>query len=927
MVLIPTRWPCLSSSFKLFTLLFVATTALLAQTGKGTVSGTVFDSRSGRGVVGASIAINGQSDGRTLTDAQGKYVISLSPGTYTLEFSADKYSKVQLTDVVVRDNENSDASTVMSDVTQTNTSIDVVEKIGAMEATAEAMLTERKLSATVGDAISRSELAAGTSGNAAAALEKVTGVSVVGDGFVYVRGLGERYSSTQLNGAVVPTTEPEKRVVSLDLFPTGMIENIQITKTYSPDLPLEFSGGLVQMKTVEFPTQKVLNFSLKTGYNTLTTNNQFLTSPSGARDFFGFGSGSRGLPSLIPTNSRLFQGQFTPAELQTFGKSFSNNWQPTSVTARPQLDFSGMGGGTFGRLGIVAAVSFSNKPQLQKEVQRYIRQGAGSPLIFTEYNNYREYTESARVGAVFNAAIRLTPANKIVFRNTYTHDADKSSRQFSGYDGGVGGDIAAERLHYVERGMSSHSVEGEHSVAKWKNSLFRWQFTYSRSNRDEPDLREVIRNLLPDGRYIFSASGGSGLRFFSDLKDKIYEPQGDYSVPFMKGNISGLFKMGFRGTIRRRDFQARRFLYVPQQRTTLDLFLPSNQLFGDANIRPNGFQITEFTRATDAYNAEMNIMAGYAMVDLTLGAKWRLEGGVRVENSDQKVVTFDNRVPNAKPITAGLNNTDPGPAINLIYSATAKQNLRFSWSNTVSRPDFRELSPFDFNNTLGGFVTAGNPNLKRAKIQNLDARWEFFPGGNQIIAASVFFKKFDQPIEQTIVPSNDLRQTYVNAKAARNVGFELEYRRSLASLSSKLKDFAISSNLTFVDSKIEIKPEDATIVTSQTRPLLGQSKFIVNGTVEWKRAKLHSDARFYANHVSRRISDVGTFEVPDIYQEGNTFLDFVYQYTPREKSKWSLRFDAQNLSDNNYRWTQGPFVQREYKIGRTFSIGLNYSIF
>ena len=927
MVLIPTRWPCLFSSVKLFTLLFVATTALLAQSGKGTVSGTVFDSRSGRGVVGASIAINGQSDGRTLTDAQGKYVISLSPGTYTLEFSADKYSKVQLTDVVVKDNENSDASTVMSDVTQTNTSIDVVEKIGAMEATAEAMLTERKLSATVGDAISRSELAAGTSGNAAAALEKVTGVSVVGDGFVYVRGLGERYSSTQLNGAVVPTTEPEKRVVSLDLFPTGMIENIQITKTYSPDLPLEFSGGLVQMKTVDFPTQKILNFSVKTGYNTLTTNNPFLTSPASSGDFFGYGSGARGLPAGIPANARLFQGQFTPAELQTFGRSFSNSWQPTSATARPQVDFSGMGGGTYGRVGIVAAVSFSNKPQLQKELQRYIRQGAGSPLIFTEYKDYKEYTESARLGAVFNVAIRLTPANKIVFRNTYTHDSDKSSRQFSGYDGGVGGEIAAERLHYVERGLISSSVDGEHSVAKWRNSLFRWQFTYSRSNRDEPDLREVIRNLLPDGRYIFSASGSSGLRFFSNLADNIYEPQGDYSVPFMKGSVSGLFKMGFRGTIRRRDFQARRFLYAPQQRTTLDLFLPSNQLFGEANIRPNGFQIIEFTRATDAYNAEMNIMAGYAMVDLTLGAKWRLEGGIRIENSDQKVITFDNRVPNAKPVNAGLNNTDPGPAVNLIYSATAKQNLRFSFSETVSRPDFRELSPFDFNNTLGGFVTAGNPNLKRAKVQNFDARWEWFPGGNQLIAASVFAKRFDQPIEQTIVPSNDLRQTYVNAKSARNIGFELEFRRSLGTFTPKLKDFGVSSNLTFVDSSIQIKPEDATIVTSQTRPLLGQSKYIINGIVEWKKAKLHSDARFYANRVSRRISDVGTFRVPDIYQEGNTLLDFVYQYTPKEKSRWSVRFDAQNLSDNTYRWTQGPFVQREYKMGRTFSIGLNYSIF
>ena len=307
------------------------------------------------------------------------------------------------------------------------------------------------------------------------------------------------------------------------------------------------------------------------------------------------------------------------------------------------------------------------------------------------------------------------------------------------------------------------------------------------------------------------------------MNDRIYEPQADYSIPFLKGAVSGLFKLGGRVTIRRRDFGARRFLFEPQQFTTLDLLLPSNQLFGPANIRPSGFQITEFTRATDTYSAEMNIFAGYAMVDLSLGSRLRVEGGLRVEDADQRVSTYDNRVPNAKPVLAGLQNRDPAPAVNVIYSLTKRHNLRVSYSRTVSRPDFRELSPFDFNNVLGGFVTAGNPNLKRATINNYDARWEWFPGGNQLVAASVFAKTFADPIEQTIVPSNDLRQTFVNAKGARNVGIELEFRRSLASFTPRLREFGVSANFTFVDSNIDIRPEDATIITSKSRPLLGQS--------------------------------------------------------------------------------------------------------
>jgi outer membrane receptor protein involved in Fe transport len=630
----------------------------------------------------------------------------------------------------------------------------------------------------------------------------------------------------------------------------------------------------------------------------------------------------------VPRDARLFAGQFTREQLQGFGQAFADNWEPTTVdSARPAFDWSAAGGGTFGRFGIVGALSFSNRSQTQSEVQRYIRQGAGSPIVFTEYPDFREYSETAKMGAIFNTAVRLTPNHKLIFRNTFTHDADKSAREFSGYDGGVDSNVLSQRLRYVERSLFSTGLEGDHSFPTLRNSLVHWQFTYSRSSRDEPDLREVIRDLLPDGRYIFAASGSSGLRFFSNLDDRIYEPQGDYSIPFFKGGISGLFKTGVRITVRRRDFEARRFLYAPQQFTTLNLFLPSNQLFGPDQIRPSGFQITEFTRATDTYAAEMNIFAGYAMVDLSLGPKWRVEGGIRIEDAEQTVITFDNRVPNATPVRAGLQNRDPAPAVNVIYALGKRQNFRTSYSRTLSRPDFRELSPFDFNNVLGGFVTAGNPDLKRAVINNYDARWEWFPGGNQLVAASFFAKTFTDPIEQTIVPSNDLRQTFVNAKGARNVGFELEFRRSLASLTPRLKEFGVSANFTFVDSNIEIRPEDATIITSQSRPLLGQSRYIANSVLQWTRPKWHSDARFFANYVSRRVSDVGTFRLPDIYQEGNTFLDFVYTYTLGEKGKWGIRFEAENLLDNDYRWTQASFVQRDFRFGRNFQIGMSYTFF
>ena len=911
----------------MFRLFLLSAAVCCAQATNGTIAGSVLDSQTGRPIPGVAVLLNGQQASGQKAGTDGQFTLTVSPGTYTLTFSAENYSDVKVDEVIVKAGEVTEASTVMANKSVV-TSIDVTEKATSVGATAEAMLSERKLSGSVSDSIGKEELSNSASSNAAGALEKVTGISVVGDGFVYVRGLGERYSSTMMNGAMLPTTEPEKRVVSLDLFPSGLVENIKVLKTYTPDLPGEFAGGLVQMQTIDFPAQRMFQVNTKAGFNSRTTGNPFQSYNGGGNDFFGFGSGSRALPAQIPADSRIIPGRYTAAQLQSFGQSFANTWEPaTNASQRPAGDFSAVGGGTFKRIGIVGALSFSNVAQTLREKQRYYRQGGDGPITFTDYPNFNDFTETAKLGAVFNAAIRLTDQNKIVFRNTLTHEADKGTRSFTGYDGGVDGVISSERLHYVERSLFATSVEGEHARPQWHGSVFKWQLTYSRSRRNEPDLREVFRGQLPNGSFSFAALGSSGVRFFSDMKDEIYEPQADHTIPFFKGRVSGIIKTGFRATIRHRDFGARRFRYIPQSSTTLNFLLPSEQLFAASNIRPNGFQLTEFTRGTDKYSADLDIYAGYSMVDMAIGPKWRIVGGVRVEKADMNVVTVDNLVPNAKPATARLQNTDPTPGVNVIYQLDPRQNLRFSYSRTVSRPDFRELSPFDFNNVLGGFVVQGNPNLLRAIVNNYDARWESFLGGSQIIAVSFFVKQFTNPIEQTILPSNDLRQTFVNAAGAKNFGLEFEYRKNLASLHRKLRDFSVTSNFTFVDSNIDIKPENAGVVTSASRPLLGQSRYIYNVTGEWRRPAWHSQARFYSNYVSRRISGVGTFGLPDIYQEGNTFLDFVYQYSFKENGKWALRFDAENLADNKYRWTQANLPQREYQTGRTFQVGLSYSFF
>lgn len=910
--------------------LLLATAAFPQAPTTGTVSGTIFDAANGQPLRGVKVEANGQSTSDMVTDTDGRFRVVLPAGKYKLRFTVETHLETTVDDVEVKAGEVVEASTVMP-AKGSVTTVEVNEKVGAIQATSEAVIAERKLSSTVQDAISSEDIKNSTASDAAGALEKVTGVSVVDGGFVYVRGLGERYSSTMLNNAMIPTTEPERRVVPLDLFPAALIDNIKVQKTYSPELPGEFSGGLVQMTTTEFPTAKTLRVSVSYGFNTLTSFNRFGSFRGTQSDFFGFPSGNYSLPSVIPEQPLLFVGNYTEQQFQQFGRAFLPDYEIAPIDSmRPQQTYSVAGGTSVGKWGFVGALTFTNNPGRVPQLQRFlVNSGGGTPQIFSDYN-FALDTETAKWGGVFNAAYKMNAATKFVFRNTLTKDADKEARVIRGLNGGNGQEIESTRLRWADRMLASTGVEGEHALAKAWNSIFRWQFTYSDSSRNEPDLRETIRGREPGstGTYSYINLPESGLRFFNALNDHIYEPQAEWGIPFYKGKFAGIFKTGFRGTVRRREFSGRRFRYFPIRAGTIDFSQPTNVVLGLPNIRPDGFALREITRGTDTYNAEMDIFGGYAMVDLSLGSRWRVVAGARVEDANIVVSTINPLVPGGIPSIATLNNRDALPSVNLIYALTPRQNLRVGWGRTVNRPDFRELSPFEFTNVVGGYSTTGNPNLQRAKIDNLDARWEWFLGGNQILAFSYFWKDFTSPIEQVYLPTaSELRQSFLNVDGARNQGVEFEFRKNMGFLNPKARDFALQSNFTFVDSNVRIPTDQFVILTSANRPLVGQSRYIYNVIAEWVKPQLRSQARFYVNSVSRRITDVGTFKLPDIYQERNTFLDFVYQYDIRENGKWSFRFSAENLTDNEYRYTQADFLVRQFKIGRTFTIGTSFSLF
>jgi len=446
-----------------------------------------------------------------------------------------------------------------------------------------------------------------------------------------------------------------------------------------------------------------------------------------------------------------------------------------------------------------------------------------------------------------------------------------------------------------------------------------WRVAYSKSSRDEPDIRETLYEEI-GGRYLLADESQSGFRMFNDMDETTREVAVNWSRFFTNwAGLPTMIKAGPYYSTRDRDFASRRFRFVPLSTTGLDLTGTPESLFTPANIGPK-FELREETRSTDFYAAEQTIAAGYAMIDLPLSNRLRIIGGLRVERFEQQVDTFDlfdvNLDDTRETITNRIEKTDIFPTANLVYAMRPDQNLRIGFSQTVNRPEFREVSPFEFTDIVGGRAVVGNADLERSLIRNVDARWEWFPRAEEVVAASFFYKSFDKPIERFVEPTAQLRTSFINAKSARNVGLELEVRRRFTA------NFLAGVNYTFVDSNIELQSFQTNVLTTLSRPLTGTSKHILNAMVEARvRA---SSARFLVNYFGDRIADVGSLGLPDIIEAGRPTFDFVFQ---QRLGKLSLRFAADNLTDEDVRFQQGDQLQQLFRLGRTISLQVGFSAF
>lgn len=913
----------------------------------GIINGNVTDKGNGLSIPGVKIMIEGQNKG-AFSDLDGKYTIKdLPAGTYSLSFKYDTYNTKIITDILVKANEITNVSVALESIIQELGPITVSVTV-SKESTTNLLQLQRN-SAGLVDGISSESIKKSPDRAASDVMKRVSGASVQDNKFVIIRGLNDRYNTAMINGLPLPSTEADRKAFSFDIFPSAMLDNMLIFKTASPDLPGDFAGGVIQINTKDIPEKDFLSVSVGTGLNSQSTFKKYTTYSGSKQDWIGFGTNDRSILSSLPNTEQFKESLKDPATRFESSKVFGNDWGLEDKNVSPmnqnyQIAFAKNKKIKKNELGFVGGLNYNyNRRYLAIERQDF---NNDSSRIFS-YND-DNYRETILWGAMLNFAYKIGDNNKLTFKNMYSNNSEDVVINRIGENIEADQIIKATAIQYTTNKILTSQLTGDHLFKKNKIKI-KWGLNYSNTQTSVPNLRRMLyyKNRTTQGTNsdsVYTAYVPQGVpspdfagRFFSDLSENLYASMFEISLPYEIFKEKSTLKMGYAGSIKNREFEARVFGYAinsPSQFNYDLLFLPQNEIFAAENITSQGFKLGETTNPSDSYSANSQLHAGYIMTDQKLGAKFRAVYGLRVEDFNQELITKSFGGQDLK-----INNKTLSylPSLNLTYIATKKMNLRFAASKTAARPDFRELAPFSFYDFNISSAVVGNDTLKTTDITNLDLRFEFFPGSGQIISTSLFYKDFNNAIENTVFfgGSGSRTYTYQNITNALNYGIEVEFRTNLNLIDSVFNtkifgDFAFFSNLTFVKSEVDLS-NVATAVTEEEkfRPMQGQSPFIINTGLIYTNDKKGLGLSILYNRVGRRIAFVGTNGYQDIYENPRSILDF--QISKRLFENGEIKLNISDIFNQNAAFYQDFNRSKKYEIGEDKLItgikyGTNFSL-
>lgn len=920
-----------------------ALTPVQAQSGTGTLSGVVFDEETRESIIGAAVRLEGTLLGAA-TDIDGRYIIRNIPaGTYTVVISYVGYTDLRFTDVVIQSGGRHELNAVLS---ASSVDLDAITVSAVRQRDSDiSVISDIRRSSQVLSGVSAQQIARSQDGNAAQVMQRVPGVTIVDSRFVMIRGLSERYNNVLINNTLAPSTEVDKRTFSFDLISSGSLDRMLISKSGSAELPGDFAGGIIKLFTVEQRDENFAAFSIGTGYRAGTTGRTYMQSRGSRTDFLGFDNGFRGLSGDFP-DTRTLQGSPRNAQIRKDAAlTLENNFMPESHTALADHSL----GIALGRNWQSGSRRWSNITTLDYSTgyQRYDRsffrylewENRNQPILQRFAFNDETYHKETHISLMSNFSLRLNPSHSLSFKNLFNQIGENETILRTGTDfiQRPDDELRNYLLGYRARSIYTGQMEGNHILTE-SHSL-NWTLGLSYLGESEPDLRRFRTfraNGDPDDRFTMQMPPSSNLfdtgRYFGSLN----EVSVNQGVNFRYNPSRGVdfIRAGYLIDYRNRNFDSRYISYLypgffnPTVREDL-IRLPLDQIFAPENIRTlDGFVIEEGTRPIDSYSAESLTFAGYVSTEVPLD-RLMLAGGIRAEHNTQQLRSQDDfeeiRVNN--PVLSLL------PFVTASYTLSGRSQLRAGFSRTVNRPEFRELAPFVFYDYKMDAGRAGNPNLKTAQISNADLRYEFYPRAGELISLGVFFKHFNDPIEnRTVVTTESPQFSYVNADYAISYGAEIEFRKSFSGLTNSafMDRFSVNANASVIFSEVNLG--DAAIAQDQTRALQGQSPYIVNAALYYDDQRRGFQASAVYNIVGPRIFSVGDVLFPTIYEMPRHSLDLSASYRFGRGSQ--LKAGISDLLNAPFRFYQDsdrndrPETGRDHEIvsfSRGQKISLSYS--
>ena len=963
-------------SLKCISVILILLTTFKLQAQNGIIRGSVFDESNGVPLISVTIVVEGTSMGM-LTDLDGKFNLSIAPGTYNLKLSYISYESKVISGVKV----NPGAVTLLDNIILKSSTIglsEVTVSASMTRNTEGALMSIKMKSPNLMDGISAVSFKRMGDSDAASSMKRVPGVSVEGGKYVYVRGLGDRYTKTILNGVDIPGLDPDRNTMQMDIFPTNIIDNIIVHKSFSAELPADFTGGVIDIAIKDFPDQKKGNLSFSSSYNPdFHFKSDFLTYKGGKTDFLGFDDGTRAIPATtdIPFFATVIGDPAGEQGLRY--REILESFNPTmaAIEQTSFMDYSF--GASFGNqipvkkvtLGYNFGFSYKNNTEFYKNAE-YGRYGLSSDpdVIDLEVREFQKGDFGVRSVLLSGLAGFAVKTMNSKYRINIIHLQNGESKagifDYKGSDQGSVFSGFQHNLEYSQRSLTNLLIDGKHSFSDSKWEIV-WKLSPTISAISDPDAR-FVRYVTDNSDLRINTESGFPERIWRELSEinligvvhisKEFKFRGEKA----RLNFGGLY--GYK----ERDFEINKFaLNIRNVPLTGD----PDELFRPENIWPlNGFNYTSGTTYEagfipsnpNQFNANSNNGAGYMSTELSLFKGMRAIAGVRIEKFTQRysgqnqlgTIILDN--------DKVLDDVGIFPSLNLIYSLTANQNIRASYAKTIARPSFKELSYAEIVDPISGRTFVGgmfrdaddiagreywDGKLVSSDIHNTDLRWEIFRKDGQMISVSGFYKYFIKPIEVVQYASQTGTFQPRNVGDGQVLGAEIEFRQNLDGIAKALKNFNITSNISVTKSRIELnlteyysKIENAR--TGQTidnyRDMAGQAPWIINSGITYLGGEngfwSGFEAGLYYNVQGTTLQYVGIADRPDIYTLPFHSLNFTTSKNLGKEKRMQIGFKIDNILNDkkesvfrSFNPTDQFFTKLE--PGTTYHLKLSYALF